>query len=403
MALEWAPVALPALSLGLGAALSGSPAPWIALVLLRALPKLAFPASPSIAAASQGLTLSLALLLCGHLGLFAVASAALLALNASRAPGLGARVAAGLFGGAALLVSAIGPVLPLIDAWALDCFGVLAVLLEAAVTLNAKPKAAQPIGDRQALAVLNHELRTPLNAIIGFAGLLRSLRQTDGLAERRNEYARIIEASGAHILTVLETALGDAPKSQAHTPINLNALVAECLEQLSPMANSHAVNLRLAKPAVALTALGEAGAIRQIVINTVANAIKFSPPGADVVVELRPRAGGRIEIAVADQGMGIAAADLKKLGTPYHRSPEAMARKIEGSGLGLSICRRLASELGGSLELESRADSGTTARLILTAAQSPQLSGKPKRRRPRGAYAALPSSLVNPMLAIGAR
>ena len=358
-------------------------------------PWLAVPYS-EVEAAAEGAVLTLGLLLGGHIGLFALAAAGLLAHRATTsAAGVAAAAA---FAAAALSLSNGVAVAPVIEPWLLDSLGSVAVLLQALRLAATSGPPAPAAFDAHKLAALNHELRTPLNAIIGFAGLMRSFGEDARLAARCRDYARIIETSGAHMLGVLEAATG----GQAEQPCpagdvaDIDALIAETIELTAPQASRHAVSVRHLKRGGPVQVNGDRRQIRQILLNLTANAIKFSPPGADVGITVNRQKGGGVEVAIADQGMGIAGSDVKAIGTPYWRGQNAVARGIQGSGLGLSICRRLAENLGGNLSLESREGSGATARLEL-----PALGCRSLARQSR--IAAHSGSGVNPVLAIGAR
>ena len=416
MAADIAAIAAPAVPLVVAATLSGRPGPWIGLLLVNALPKLAVhlrgrALRANVAIAADTATLVLAILLCGQVGLFACAWVAVLSRRTVDRRLLGLSILAAVTAGG---VSKFGGSPQLLDANLLEILGSLAALVQlGSITTGGsiEPVAALPIRpvadqlDAHALAVLSHELRTPLNAIIGFAGLLRTLRNEAGIAARRDDYARIIESSGQHMLGVLEEAVGGAHVAQPgrHGPalsaIDLESSVAECLDLLTPLAAANAVTLELRHGAHPHRAIGEARALRQILLNLVANAIKFSSAGGSVKVSVHRRGNGRLEIAVADRGMGIPPSELTSIGRPYNRGAEALARQIEGSGLGLAISRQLAEQLGGCLDLESRTGAGTTARVQLRE-HAPSVPGRGPKRRTRLARPARSGTEVNPMLAM---
>lgn len=278
------------------------------------------------------------------------------------------------------------------------------------------PAARPPALEADALAVLDHELRTPLNAVIGFAGLLRSLGEESDVAARSQAYAAIIEAGGEHILAVLEATLRQsrAPAGPEALPrtagtafaqtsdqfIDLNALLSQCAVLLAPVAAARAITVAVETPRQVLATMGKPHAVRQIVINLIANAIKFSPPGAEIRVCLATRPDERLEISVTDRGLGIEVNELAATGRPYRRGSQALERGIAGSGLGLAICRSLAAGLGGTLELESRPGAGTRARLLLVAAKA--AAPCPDSHSGAAHRPARSGTTVNPILAIGA-
>jgi len=381
---ELVAIVAPLLPLALGAAISGHPAPWIGLILAGALPKLApwlpgpaftMDVRDGLAVAADTAMLCLAILLCGQAGLFTLVWAMNLTLRGPARQLLPASFAMIALSAAAATWSGASP--HLLDAGLVDIFCCLAALVDA-ILVAAKTHGHKAIAvpmqvpdsamlDAHALAVLSHELRNPLNAVIGFASLLRSLQNEDCPADRRRDYARIIETSGEHMLAVLEAALGgkNGAAPQAAGQVNLHALVAECVEILTPLAAARAVTVATQLESDVAAAQGDSRALRQILVNIIANAVKFSPAGATIGIAIKRRETGRIEIAVTDQGMGMVPCEVKQIGQPFRRGAAALAQRIEGSGLGLAICGRLAEQQGARIEFDSTAGLGTTARIVL--------------------------------------
>ena len=252
--------------------------------------------------------------------------------------------------------------------------------------------------DANRLAALNHELRTPLNAVAGFAGLMRNLPEPRLTPARCQDYARIIETSAEHMLAILEAASGSAPVA-VREPQDIDDIVAESLELAAPLAAVKAVTLTYRQPARPVQAIGDRHALRQILLNFVSNAVKFSPAGSTVEVSVRRQSGGQIEIAVADEGMGIANAELPGLGRPFQRGAAAISQRIDGSGLGLAISRRLAERQGGKLAFDSSPGCGTTARLRLAEHNPRGLPSRPLGPQMRQAVQS--GTAVNPAFAIG--
>jgi len=213
------------------------------------------------------------------------------------------------------------------------------------------------------LAEMSHELRTPLNAIIGFAELLRD----GGGAGREKEYAGLIHASGNHLLEIVNGILDMsrievgtfeiAPEKAAILP-----LLDDCCATLERLASERGVRLSRMPcedlPEVSL----DARAFRQILFNLLSNAIKFTGRNGQVTVGAHLESHN-VAVFVRDTGIGIAAEDLPRLGTPFVQTDQG--RKQEGTGLGLSTVRGLAALHGGRLILESRPGEGTTATVIL--------------------------------------
>ena len=221
----------------------------------------------------------------------------------------------------------------------------------------------------QFLAHVSHELRTPLNAMIGFSEILsRELFGAIGEARYR-DYARLIHASGEHLLNVVNDILDmskiEAGKFQiAKEPVDVAALVAVCCDIMRHAAEQRSLSL-IVDVASDLPALAaDKRACKQMLLNVIANAIKFTEPGGFVRVGAR-REGANIELSVADNGIGIAKHDLPKLGNPFVQANNVSDRGRGGSGLGLSVVSGLAELHGGRLELASTLGEGTTATISL--------------------------------------
>ncbi|KAB1070098.1 PAS domain-containing sensor histidine kinase [Methylobacterium planeticum] len=214
------------------------------------------------------------------------------------------------------------------------------------------------------LANVSHELRTPLNAIIGFSEVLAGEGAVVLGPERSREYAGIIGASGHHLLGVVNTLL-DMSRIQsgnfdyAPETIDAAALVRTCCDLMQLRADAAGVALvRGGLPPLEITA--DPRACRQMLINLISNAVKYTPAGGRVEVSLR-RAGNRLELVVADSGLGIREADLPRLGTPFFQAGTGgYKRAHEGTGLGLSVVQGLVGLHGGTITIESAVDDGTT-------------------------------------------
>jgi cell cycle sensor histidine kinase DivJ len=221
----------------------------------------------------------------------------------------------------------------------------------------------------QFLANMSHELRTPLNAVIGFSEILnRELFGALGEARYR-DYARLIHESGEHLLNVVNDIL-DMSRIEAgkfnivKEPFEVGSLVRSCCDIMRHTAERRGVTL-IADVAPGIPELpADKRACKQILLNVIANAIKFTKEGGWVRVSARA-AGGNVEFVVADNGIGIAAEDLPKLGNPFVQASNSYDRSYEGAGLGLSVVKGLARLHGGKFELQSTLGQGTTAIIVL--------------------------------------
>lgn len=213
------------------------------------------------------------------------------------------------------------------------------------------------------LATVSHELRTPLNAIIGFSEML-SMDEIGRLdAGKRAEYARIIHASGNHLLDVVNTLL-DISKIESgvmsieREPLDVAALARDCCALMALRAESGGIALEPVLGPSLPRIEGDRRALKQVVLNLLSNAVKFTPAGGRVTLAV-VRDGDVIDLSVSDTGIGIAAADLPRLGDPFFQAKGAYDRSHEGTGLGLSVVRGLVGLHGGRLSIESAPGIGT--------------------------------------------
>jgi signal transduction histidine kinase/DNA-binding NarL/FixJ family response regulator len=217
------------------------------------------------------------------------------------------------------------------------------------------------------LVVMSHEIRTPLNGMIGTIDLLGATR----LATKQKEYLRILEASGRllmhHVNDVLDIARLDSGKATySPGPVDLDDLVQEVIENQSPTARLNGNTMRYTGPAKGgAGVLVDSALLRQVLLNLVGNAVKFTRGGeiAVRITHLSPQ--GPTEICVSDTGIGIAAADLDRIFDDFVTLDASYARKASGTGLGLGIVRRIVERMGGSLQVDSTLGKGSLFRVLL--------------------------------------
>ena len=216
---------------------------------------------------------------------------------------------------------------------------------------------------------MSHELRTPLNAILGFSEMLR-----DGLAGPPGPtwptYAGHVYTAGSHLLTIINDVL-DLSKVEAgrmdidEEPVDIDRLLKEIFNLLGPRAKSGGINLsKSTDPSVPII-LGDPVRLKQIVLNLLSNALKFTPMGGSVRIFVRRGASGSIDIAVADTGTGMTEDEVKLALEPFGQADNGLGRKHEGTGLGLPLAARLAELHGGSLSVDSKKGLGTTVTVHL--------------------------------------
>ena len=213
------------------------------------------------------------------------------------------------------------------------------------------------------LATVSHELRTPLNAIIGFSEMLTQERTMGLDAERRQDYARLIHDSGQHLLAVVNGILDVSRIETGHfdivpEPFAIGPLLESCCEMMKLRAEQAGVRFKVEDAPSLPEIVADKRALRQVLINLISNAIKFTRRGGSVDVLARVE-GGELLLIVADTGIGIAEDDLSQLGHPFFQAHSAYDRPHEGTGLGLSVVKGLVELHGGRLVIESRLGEGT--------------------------------------------
>jgi two-component system, cell cycle sensor histidine kinase DivJ len=221
------------------------------------------------------------------------------------------------------------------------------------------------------LATMSHELRTPLNAIIGFSDMLLNETALNLKASCRHDYAQLINDSGHHLLSVVNGIL-DMSRLEtgnfhiAPEPFALCPVIANCCELLALKANESEIDLVFRRPSQLPEIVADKRAVKQVLLNLLSNAIKFTRNGGRVMVSARAE-DSSVVIVVEDTGVGIADADLPRLGDPFFQARSSYDRPHEGTGLGLSIVKGLIELHGGHMDISSRLGEGTrvTVRLPL--------------------------------------
>jgi cell cycle sensor histidine kinase DivJ len=225
----------------------------------------------------------------------------------------------------------------------------------------------QNAGKSRFLANMSHELRTPLNAIMGFSDIMRQ-RLFGPMGDRYAEYAELIHESGTHLLELINDVL-DMSKIEAERfelaieTFDARDAVAAVLRLMRGQADRAGVHLRGVLPIAPLYADADRRAVKQIALNLISNALKFTPRNGSVTVTVQGH-GDTLELIVADTGVGISRDDLERLGRPFEQAGDAEQRAA-GSGLGLSLVRAFARLHGGDMAVESSMGEGTTVTVRL--------------------------------------
>ncbi len=218
------------------------------------------------------------------------------------------------------------------------------------------------------LANMSHELRTPLNAIIGFSGLM--IEELFGpLPEKYGEYVKDIHDSGSHLLTVINDIL-DLSKAESERmtlsecEVDLAEVVIGSKVMVQKMAADAKIRLDVTLEEGLPRMLADPTKLRQILVNLLSNAVKFTPEGGRVSLSVgRARQG--VVLQVSDTGIGIAPDQIVVALSPFGQVESSMARKYDGTGLGLPLTKKLTELHGGTLELESVVNRGTVVTVWL--------------------------------------
>ncbi|QDT52398.1 Autoinducer 2 sensor kinase/phosphatase LuxQ [Caulifigura coniformis] len=226
---------------------------------------------------------------------------------------------------------------------------------------------AASVAKSQFLANMSHEIRTPMNGILGFADLLR--RGVEGEDEKiRKDYLDIISTSGKHLLTVINDVL-DLSKIEAGRleveciPCSPHQVICEATSVLKIKAAEKGLQLNYRWEGPAIRAIeSDPSRLRQLLINLVGNAVKFTERGAvNVTGRLVKQHGAyRLQVSVQDTGIGIPADQLEEIFNPFAQADASVTRRFGGTGLGLAISRHIAEALGGSIEVASQPSVGST-------------------------------------------
>ncbi|MDP6404913.1 MAG: PAS domain S-box protein [Alphaproteobacteria bacterium] len=222
------------------------------------------------------------------------------------------------------------------------------------------------------LANMSHELRTPLNAILGFAQMIRDLTFGDRALERYISYARDIHDSGEHLLNIINDILDlskiEAGKAELDEQWHaIGELVEDSLRLVEVRAQKAGLELHFVNHVKDRRLLADGRMIRQMLLNLLTNAVKFTRAGGRVTVTASYGADGGLELTVADSGIGIDKQDLDKALSQFGQVDSALNRRFQGTGLGLPLVSSLAELHGGRLELQSEPSVGTTATIWLPA------------------------------------
>ncbi len=222
----------------------------------------------------------------------------------------------------------------------------------------------------QFLAHMSHELRTPLNAIIGFSEMMTGKVHGPMGSPKYGEYADHVLDSGRHLLAIindiLDLAKVEAGKYElAVSEIGVPALLSGAVQLFTDRAARVGLRIVLETPDDLPTVIADARLLRQVLLNLLSNATKFTPAGGHIEVSADVAADGTLEIRVADSGAGIADEDIEQVLEPFGQAKAIVTRHFEGAGLGLPLAKAFMELHGGGLTISSRVGQGTIVTMSL--------------------------------------
>lgn len=221
----------------------------------------------------------------------------------------------------------------------------------------------------QFLANMSHEFRTPLNAILGYTSML--LQGVSGpLPPPVTRQLSRVDSNGKHLLTIINDILDIARIEAGKMPLNLarfaiGDLVKEVLAEVDPLIQRARLTVKTQLGRSLPTLRSDRSKVKQILMNLISNALKFTPSGTVTVAAQLSKRKSEVSISVADTGIGISAADQEAVFQDFRQVDNSPTRQYGGTGLGLAICRRLATHLGGDIRLVSKLGEGSTFSLVL--------------------------------------
>lgn len=221
------------------------------------------------------------------------------------------------------------------------------------------------------LATMSHEIRTPMNGILGMANLLEG----DALTEKQKDKLRVIQRCGETLLTILDDVLTfsklEAQKVELEKiPTNLIKCIQDVVQLLEPNAIKKGIQLLFKSNSTGIWVISDPTRIKQIIMNLVSNAIKFTELGSIIVDVSEMSSNSELseyKISVSDTGRGITEGQLAKIFSPFVQEDSSTTRLFGGTGLGLSICKSLTELMGGRIWVESKLGQGSTFNFTIKA------------------------------------
>ncbi len=263
-----------------------------------------------------------------------------------------------------------------------DHLGVAITQQKQAIALHAARVDAELASKAKSefIANMSHELRTPLNAIIGFSDMLHTRTVTD--PEKVHQYSGYIKQAAEHLLALINGIL-DVSKIQAgklsvdREPIDIAPIMASCLLIIEAKAREKGITVETSVPQALPRISGDSLRLKQILINLLGNAVKFTPENGRIRIEGSVLQQGYAVLSVTDTGVGMSPAEVETAMRPFGQIDTAFNKRHEGTGLGLPIAYALARLHGGDLRIDSQKGVGTRVSLILPLASDMPAAAEP--------------------------
>ena len=236
---------------------------------------------------------------------------------------------------------------------------------------DAKSQAeAASLSKSRFLANVSHELRTPLNAIIGFSEIVAGEILGPGVNRKYREYASNIVESARHLLdiinSVLDLAKNDAGKLRvSEEPVEINDIVDGCLRLIQDQCDRAQLSLEVKPSPEPVRVNADSTKLRQVFLNLLSNAIKFTEPEGAISVAVEPLDSEQVAVTIGDTGIGMAPEEIPIALAPFEQVDNKLARRYQGTGLGLPLAKALIELQGGSLSIASAPGKGTQVRVSL--------------------------------------
>jgi signal transduction histidine kinase len=230
------------------------------------------------------------------------------------------------------------------------------------------------------LAVMSHELRTPLAAIMGYQELLAD-GITGPITDQQGQQLGRIKASARHLLSLIDeiltfTRLDAGRETVLVEQMDVGEVMKQAAEIVEPLVHAKALTLKVVPPDPPVVIESDPTKVRQILVNLLSNAVKFTDTGT-IALETRT-SKNEVQIVVSDTGIGIQPDNLNRIFDPFWQVEQKATRRATGTGLGLTVCRRLANLIGGDIDVTSAPGQGTTFTVTLPI-RGPNIVSMPER------------------------